>query len=94
MDSAAPNERAVLRLARRRGLLRSRDVVALGIPTVVLTRLADWVDAAARPVPEAQFQKMLDVEHGGMNEVLADLHALTGEGRYLALAQQVIGARA
>lgn len=40
MDSAAPNERAVLRLARRRGLLRSRDVVALGIPTVVLTRLA------------------------------------------------------
>ncbi len=40
MDSTAPHERAVLRLARRRGLLRSRDVVALGIPTVVLTRLA------------------------------------------------------
>lgn len=40
MASIAPHERAVLKLARRRGLLRSRDVVALGIPTVVLTRLA------------------------------------------------------
>ena len=40
MESTAPHERSVLRLARRRGLLRSRDVVALGIPTVVLTRLA------------------------------------------------------
>lgn len=40
MGSTAPHERAVLKLARRRGLLRSRDVVALGIPTVVLTRLA------------------------------------------------------
>lgn len=40
LDSTAPHERAILRLARRRGLLRSRDLVALGIPTVVLTRLA------------------------------------------------------
>jgi predicted transcriptional regulator of viral defense system len=40
VDSTGPHERAVLRLARRRGLLRSRDVSALGIPTVVLTRLA------------------------------------------------------
>ena len=39
-DSTAPHERAVLHLARRRGLLRSRDVAALGIPTVILTRLA------------------------------------------------------
>jgi len=55
---------------------------------VVLTRLADWIETASRTVTEAQFQKMLEVEHGGMNEVLADLHALTGEGRYLALAQR------
>jgi len=31
---------------------------------------------------------MLDREHGGMNEVLADVHALTGDSRYLALARQ------
>jgi DUF1680 family protein len=39
-------------------------------------------------VPEAQFQAMLDREHGGMNEVLADLHQLTGESRYARLAQK------
>jgi DUF1680 family protein len=52
----------------------------------VLRRLADWIDDAARGCDDAAFQQMLGVEHGGMNEVLADLHALTGEPRYLALA--------
>ena len=37
--STAPHERAVLHLARKRGLLHTRDVAALGVPTVVLTRL-------------------------------------------------------
>jgi predicted transcriptional regulator of viral defense system len=36
---ALPHEDAVLRLARKHGLLRARDVAALGLPTVVLTRL-------------------------------------------------------
>ena len=35
----ATHEQAVLRLARKRGLLHTRDIAALGIPTVVLTRL-------------------------------------------------------
>jgi DUF1680 family protein len=30
------------------------------------------------------FDDMLDIEHGGMNEVLADLYALTGEKKYMA----------
>jgi predicted transcriptional regulator of viral defense system len=33
------HEDAVLRLARKRGLLRTREVAALNVPTVVLTRL-------------------------------------------------------
>jgi predicted transcriptional regulator of viral defense system len=33
-------EQAVLKLARKRGLLHVRDISALGVPTVVLTRLA------------------------------------------------------
>lgn len=33
------HEQAVLRLVRKRGLLRAGDVAALGVPTVVLTRL-------------------------------------------------------
>jgi uncharacterized protein len=52
----------------------------------VLVRFADWVERACADVPEDRFQKMLDREHGGMNEVFADLSALTGDPRYLKLA--------
>jgi uncharacterized protein len=51
-----------------------------------LVKFADWLDRASANVPDDRFQKMLDREHGGMNEVLADLSAITGDSRYLALA--------
>jgi DUF1680 family protein len=54
----------------------------------VVVRLADWIDKAAADVPEERMQKMLDREHGGMNEVLADLWGLTSDERYKRLAQR------
>jgi DUF1680 family protein len=54
----------------------------------VLTKLADWTAAATASMTDAQFQKMLDTEHGGMNEVLAEISALTGDKKYLALARR------
>jgi DUF1680 family protein len=54
----------------------------------VLTRLANWTFDASRGVPDAQLQKMLEREHGGMNEVLADVHSLTGDRKYLQLAER------
>ena len=54
----------------------------------VLVKLSDWAVAHTRGLPDEQFQRMLDTEHGGMNEVLADVHALTGEGRFLTLAER------
>jgi len=54
----------------------------------VLARLADWIVDAAEGCDEQRFQQMLGIEHGGMNEVLADLHALTGDERHLHLAQR------
>lgn len=54
----------------------------------VLMRLADWMVEATQGIADDRFQQMLGVEFGGMNEVLADLHALTGEARYLQLAQR------
>ncbi|MEO8541652.1 MAG: beta-L-arabinofuranosidase domain-containing protein [bacterium] len=48
----------------------------------------DWIDAVTREVPVADFQKMLDREHGGMNEVCADLFAITRKPAHLALAQR------
>lgn len=52
----------------------------------VAAKFADWIDRTCDGVTDEQFQTMLDREHGGMNEVLADLSALRNEARYLQLA--------
>jgi hypothetical protein len=54
----------------------------------VLTRLAQWTAGATAPMSDEQFQHMLDTEHGGMNEVLADVSALTGDAKFLAVARR------
>ena len=53
---------------------------------VVLTKLADWVKFRVDHVLRGQMQKSLDNEHGGMNEVLANLYTVTGDTNYLALS--------
>jgi DUF1680 family protein len=54
----------------------------------VLVRLGNWIDTAARPVEDEAFQKMLDREHGGMNEICIDLFVLTGDLRFYWLAEK------
>lgn len=54
----------------------------------VLVRLADWCDALVRNLTVEQMQGMLRTEHGGMNEVLADVYSITGDKKYLELAQR------
>ena len=49
-------------------------------------KLGDWLDRILAGLSDEQIQKMLVCEHGGMNEVLADLTADTGDERYLVLA--------
>jgi hypothetical protein len=47
---------------------------------------AKWAEAMLAPLDAAQTQKMLGTEFGGMNEVMADLYADTGDKRWLALS--------
>ena len=54
----------------------------------VLVGFADWADRLVANLDDVQLQRVLDTEHGGMNEVLADVYAITGERRYLALARR------
>jgi DUF1680 family protein len=49
-------------------------------------RAAQWADSILSKMSDAQTQKMLNTEFGGMNEVLADLYADTGDPRWLALS--------
>lgn len=54
----------------------------------VEVRYAEWAEGVLEPLTEAQVQKMLLTEFGGMNEVLADLYADTNDKRWLALSQR------
>ena len=54
----------------------------------VLVRLSDWAWRVTEPLSDAQMQRLLDREHGGMNEILADVHALTNDPKYLRLAER------
>ena len=54
----------------------------------VCKKFADWVIARNARLTDEQMQKMLGTEHGGMNEVLANLYGLTGAEKYLKIAQR------
>jgi uncharacterized protein len=54
----------------------------------VWVKFSDWVVDAAKHVPEERFEKMLDREHGGMNEVFADLFAITSDQNYFWTAMK------
>jgi DUF1680 family protein len=49
----------------------------------VEVKFAGWVDGILSPLNQAQIQRMLNTEFGGMNEVMADLYADTGDQRWL-----------
>jgi DUF1680 family protein len=51
-------------------------------------RFAQWAEGILSGLSEAQLQQMLNTEFGGMNEVLADLYADTGDKRWLALSHK------
>ncbi len=54
----------------------------------LLVRYGDWCERVTSRLTDAQMQDMLRAEHGGMNEVLADIHAITGDEKYLRLAHR------
>ncbi len=54
----------------------------------VETKYAAWAEGILSKLDADQVQKMLATEFGGMNEVLADLYADTGDKRWLALSDK------
>jgi DUF1680 family protein len=54
----------------------------------VLEGMAAWTDWRTGRLPEEQMQRTLQIEFGGMNEVLANLSAVTGNPRYLVVAKR------
>ena len=55
----------------------------------VLISLSDWFIELIRPLSDTQIQQILRTEHGGINEVFADLYTITNDKKYLETAQKV-----
>jgi DUF1680 family protein len=68
------------------GLLDANHQCGNAQALVVLTNMANWVKFRVDGIPRGQMQKSLDMEQGGMNEVLANLFGATGDTNYLALS--------
>lgn len=59
----------------------------------ILIKYVDWIEKFSNSIPDSSFQKILDVEHGGMVEVIADVFAITGQDKYAALAKKFVQRR-
>ena len=51
-------------------------------------KFCDWAVDITRDLNDEQMERMLGNEHGGMNEVLADAYAITGEQKYMDCARR------
>jgi DUF1680 family protein len=54
----------------------------------IAVRLADWLERHMAQLDDTRLEALMQVEFGGLNWVLADLYADTGEARYLAMARR------
>lgn len=52
----------------------------------VWIRHASWIQSILKNLTNTQWQTMLDCEHGGINEVFADLYCITGDHSYFETA--------
>ncbi len=54
----------------------------------LLKNFAEWAVKLVASISDAAMQTVLDTEHGGMNETLADCYTLFGDKRYLDAARK------
>jgi hypothetical protein len=64
------------------GLLDMKTQAANEQALDVVVKMAGWVDSWTAAKPEESMQEILNTEYGGMNDVLYNLAAVTGEDRW------------
>ncbi len=52
----------------------------------VATKFSDWLYTIVKDLNDDQIQEMLNCEHGGINEVLAELYGLTKNEKYMQMS--------
>lgn len=56
----------------------------------IVRKMADWAISGTSKMSDAEMQKMLTCEHGGMCKVFADLYGITKDEKYLKEAERWI----
>ncbi len=51
-------------------------------------RFADWLETVIGPLNDSLMQVLLNCEHGGINESLAELYGIIGEEKYLEMSRK------
>jgi DUF1680 family protein len=54
----------------------------------IFLKFCDWAINITSGLSDAQMQSMLDIEHGGMNEIFADAYQMTNDRKYLDAAKR------
>lgn len=70
------------------GLRDAWQVAGMEKAKPLLVGLGDWCLELISGLNDDQMQDMLRSEHGGMNETLADIYAITGDRKYLDAARR------
>jgi uncharacterized protein len=70
------------------GLIDAHNYCDNADALAIALKFADWADGVTKDLNDEQWQRMLACEHGGMNEVLAELSHLSGDPKYMELAEK------
>ena len=54
----------------------------------IFLKFCDWGINITASLTDTQMQSMLDMEHGGMNEIFADAYEMTSDSKYLTAAKR------
>lgn len=71
------------------GLLHANEHCGNKQAIDVAVKLAGFIDGVFAKLNDEQVEKMLNCEHGGINESMAELYVRTGDKRWLALAERI-----
>ena len=55
----------------------------------ILIKYCDWVETQFKDMTDEQVQQMLNTEFGGMNDIMAEVYEITGDKRYLNMANRL-----
>lgn len=72
------------------GLLDSWRLLGNEMAKDVLIHKADWLVTVFSKLTEAQVQEVLETEHGGIADILADVYSISGNESHIKMAQQLI----